>query len=102
MTSTPSLLGQYWHMALPGVVLAVITYLLIARLAIDVVFATRGDNPVFRLLRWLTSPFVRAVGAITPRVVPGPLVTACTIVWLFALRIVLVQVMAALAMRRMF
>jgi hypothetical protein len=44
---------------------------------------------------------VRAVGAITPGAVPGRLLSGCALVWIFAARIALVQVAAAMAMRRM-
>jgi hypothetical protein len=87
---------------LAGAALVVLTYLLLARLVIDVVFGDRGDNLLLVVLRRVTNPLVRAVGTITPRVVPGPLVTLCALVWVFALRIALVQVMAAMAMRRLF
>lgn len=90
-----------WYVQAPGLILAAISYLLIARLALDLVFGNRGDNLAFRALRRVTSPFVRLVGAITPRVVPGVLVTACAVVWIFAARIALIQVLAAMSMRRM-
>jgi uncharacterized protein YggT (Ycf19 family) len=89
-----------WYVQAPGLILAVISYLLIARLALDLVLGSRGDNLAFRALRWVTSPFVRLVGAITPRVVPGALVTACAVVWIFAARVALIQVLAAMSMRR--
>jgi YGGT family len=90
-----------WYVQAPSLILAFASYLLIARFVLDLTFGALGDNPVFRALRWLTNPFVRAIGTITPRVVPGPLVTASAIVWIFAARVVLVQVAAAIAMRRM-
>lgn len=98
MTSAQSF-GQYLA-GLPGVVLAVLSYLLIIRLVIDLVFPNANANLPFRVVRRVTNPLVHAVGAVTPRVVPGALVTLCAVVWVFALRIALVQVMAVLAMRR--
>jgi uncharacterized protein YggT (Ycf19 family) len=89
-----------WYVQGPSLVLAVLSYLLIARLILDLTGA-RGDNVVFRSLRWVTNPVVRAIGTITPRVVPGALVAGCALVWIFAARIALVQVAAAMAMRRM-
>jgi hypothetical protein len=89
-----------WYVEGPSLFLALLSSLLIARLALDLTFGTRGDNSVFRALRWLTNPVVRAVGAITPRVVPGALVTGCAVLWIFAARVALVQVAAAVAMRR--
>ena len=90
-----------WYVQGPSLVLAVFSYLLIARFVLDLAFGTRGDNVAFRALRWVTNPVVWAVGAITPRVVPVRLVAGCAVVWIFATRIALVQVAAAMAMRRM-
>lgn len=90
-----------WYVQGASLVLAVLGYFLLARLALDLIVGARGDNVVFRALRWVTEPIVRAIGAITPRVVPGPLVAGCALVWIFAARIALVQVAAAMAMRRM-
>jgi uncharacterized protein YggT (Ycf19 family) len=90
-----------WYVQAPSLILAVLSYLLIARLVLDLVFGSRGDNFAFRVLRRVTNPFVRLVGAITPRVVPGALVVACAVVWIFAARIALIQVVAAMSMRRM-
>jgi hypothetical protein len=90
-----------WYVQAPSLVLALLSYLLIARFALDLVFGARGDNVVFRALRGVTGPVVRAVGAITPGVVPVRLLSGCALVWIFAARIALVQVAAAMAMRRM-
>ena len=81
--------------------LAALSYVLIVRLALDLTFGASGNNLAVRALRWVTDPVVRGVGAITPRVVPLPLVTGCTLLWIFAARIALVQVGAAIALRRM-
>ena len=90
-----------WYVQGPSLILAALSYLLIARFVLDVTFGARGDNVVFRALRCVTNPIVRGVGAITPRVVPSRLVTGCAVLWIFAARIALVQVAAAMAMRRM-
>jgi YggT family protein len=89
-----------WYVEGPSLVLRVLSYILIARLCLDLTFGALGNNVVFRALTRLTDPVVRAVGVITPRVVPWPLVTGCAVLWIFAARIALVQVAAALAMRR--
>jgi hypothetical protein len=91
-----------WAAQAPGVVLAALSYLLITRFAWELVAGGRGGNSiVLRVLRALTDPFVRLAAAITPRLVPAILVTGCTVVWIFAARIALVQIMAAMAMLRM-
>jgi uncharacterized membrane protein len=89
-----------WYVEGPSLVLRILSYILIARLCLDLTFGALGNNVVFRALRWLTDPVVSAVGVITPRVVPSPLVTGCAVLWIFAVRIALVQVAAAMAMRR--
>ncbi|MBO0742337.1 MAG: hypothetical protein J2P51_13030, partial [Hyphomicrobiaceae bacterium] len=81
--------------------LAALSYVLIVRLAVDLTLGALGNNLAVRALRWVTNPVVRGVGAITPRVVPLPLVTGCALLWIFAARIALVQVGAAIALRRM-
>jgi hypothetical protein len=90
-----------WLMEGGSLALAVLSYVLIVRLALDLTFGALGNNVAFRALRRVTDPVVRAVGVITPRVVPPPLVTACALLWIFAARIALVQVGAAIALRRM-
>jgi len=91
----------FWLIEGAGLALAMLSYVLIARLALDLTFGALGNNVAFRLLRRVTNPVVRAVGVITPRVVPPALVTGCALLWIFAARIALVQVGAAIALRRM-
>ena len=90
-----------WLIEGASLALAALSYVLIVRLALDLTFGASGNNPAVRALRWVTDPVVRGVGAITPRVVPLPLVTGCALLWIFAARIALVQVGAAIALRRM-
>jgi hypothetical protein len=91
---------QLWYAQLPGILLAVLSYLLMVRFAWELVAGGRGDNIVVRVLRSVTNLAVRPVAAITPRLLPAALVTGCAVIWVYAARIMLVQVMAALAMRR--
>jgi hypothetical protein len=88
---------NYWYLYLPSLVLAVLIYLLIGRLALSPFL--RAENTAMRLLAAVTDPVVRTVGAITPRVVPFPLVIVFAIMWLSSARILLHQ---ALMARRMF
>lgn len=90
----------HWQLQVPRLLLALLTYLLIARLLLEGLFGARSDRTIVRGLCRLTNPVVGAVGAITPRVVPEPMLTLCAIVWVLAARMVLVQLSAALLMRR--
>jgi uncharacterized protein YggT (Ycf19 family) len=89
-----------WYLYGAGLALAAVSYVLIARAVVDLLFGSRGDNALFRGLRWVSAPFVAAARSITPRIVPGALVSTCALLWIFAARIALVQVAAALTMRR--
>jgi uncharacterized protein YggT (Ycf19 family) len=90
-----------WLIEGASLALAALSYVMIVRLALDLTFGALGNNPAVRALRRVTDPVVRGVGAITPRVVPLCLVTGCALLWIFAARIALVQVGAAIALRRM-
>jgi hypothetical protein len=87
----------YWYLYLPSLLLAVFIYLLMARLVLSLFL--RAENTLMRVLAVVTNPVVKTVGAITPRVVPSPLVIVFAIMWLLSARILLHQ---ALVARRMF
>jgi uncharacterized protein YggT (Ycf19 family) len=87
----------YWYLYLPSLVLAVFVYLLLARLVLSPFL--HAENVTMRLLAAVTDPVLKPVGAITPHVVPFPLVIVSAIVWLSSARILLHQ---ALIARRMF
>jgi hypothetical protein len=90
-------LFTYWYLNLPSLLLAVLIYLLVARLVLSLFL--RAENTLMRVLGAVTNPVVKTVGAITPRVVPSPLVIVFAIMWLLTARIILHQ---ALIARRMF
>ena len=89
--------ASYWYFQGPSLLLAVLIYLLVARLVLSLLL--HGENPVLRVLAALTNPVVKTVGAITPRVVPSTLVVVFAILWLLSARILLHQAYLA---RRMF
>jgi uncharacterized protein YggT (Ycf19 family) len=95
MPSASSL--SYWYFQGPSLLLAAFVYLLVARLALWPLVG--AGTPVMRVLAALTNPVVKAVSAITPRVVPSALVVVFAIMWLLSARILLHQVFLA---RRMF
>ena len=90
----------HWSLEIAGFALALLTYLLLGRLLLDVTRLPR-DRAIVRLVRRLTDPVIRAIGAITPRLVPAALLTPCALVWVLAVRVALVQVGALLALRRL-
>jgi hypothetical protein len=90
-----------WQLQIPSWILTLITYLLLARLLVVLTHGARSRGLLVRAIARLTNPVVRAVGTITPRVVPDALIIACAIFWVLALRIALVQLTAAMAMLRL-
>jgi len=89
--------SSYWYFHGPSLLLAALIYLLLARLVLSLLLG--GENLVMRALAAITDPVVKAVGAITPRVVPSALVVVFAIMWLLSARILLHQAFLA---RRMF
>jgi hypothetical protein len=87
-----------WQVQVPTGILALLTYLLLVRLVLELLFGAGSRTALVRAVVAVTNPLVRAVGAITPRVVPGVLLTACAIFWLLTARIVLVQLAQLMAM----
>jgi hypothetical protein len=92
--------AAYWSLRIPDLVLMVLIYALIARMGVDLVVGHERRNGVLTALDRVTRPVVGAVGAITPRAIPTALVTLCAILWLFAARLLLLQGMMLVAMRR--
>ena len=77
----------HWHFYLSNIVLAALIYLLLARLVISL--ALPADNALARYVRFVTDPLVKPVAALTPRVVPAPIVVGFAITWLLVARIIL-------------
>jgi hypothetical protein len=75
-----------WYVQGADWVLTATAYMLIVRFLLDLTFGRLGDNAIFRALKGITQPLVRAVGAITPRGGPGPRGTACARLWVFTAR----------------
>lgn len=86
----------YWYYHVPNLVLAALIYLLAARFLLALVSA---DNAVARLLAASTRPIVAVVGALTPRIVPLPLVILFAIAWLAAIRVALFVAVSATGAR---
>ena len=84
----------YWYLQVPNIILLAMITLLLVRLLLSLVL--NGGWGVMRLIGAITYPVMATVGAVTPRIVPQAGVVVCAVMWLAAVRTVLV--MAALAM----
>jgi uncharacterized protein YggT (Ycf19 family) len=76
-----------WHIQAINIFLAAMAYALVVRLLLSGV--VRNDLWLARLLAAITNPIIRPVAAITPRVVPPPIIIVFAVAWLFAARLLL-------------
>src|SRR5262245_3178410 len=90
-------LMKNWYYHLPDLLLAVASYLVVARLLLSVL--PIGQGFIVRTLGVLTAPVVAPVGAITPRLVPPPVLLLAVVAWLSAARVILRAGMAATGLR---
>ena len=97
MNATESFFA-YWYFHLPNLVLAALMYTLLGRLLLSVFFAPDSNAVVWRVFRQVTDPVLRAVGFVTPRMVPVGILLAFAVVWCLLLRMVLLIVFAALGL----
>ncbi|HEU0058734.1 MAG TPA: hypothetical protein VFR19_02565 [Hyphomicrobiaceae bacterium] len=86
-----------WYYHLPDMLLAAASYLVLARLLLSPF--PIGNSAVVRTLSALTAPVVAPVAAITPRLVPPPVVLLAVVAWLYAARIILRAGFAATGLR---
>jgi uncharacterized protein YggT (Ycf19 family) len=98
MMRSPGYLA-HWYYHVPDLILAVLVWLLIARLVLDLLPGRGSDNLLVRLVVGATDPIVACVGFITPRVVPPLLVIACAAAWLLAARVALFVAVSATGAR---
>src|SRR4029453_4693415 len=89
----------HWYYHVPDLILAALIWLLIGRLVLTLLVGADRGNPILRLLGPATGPLVKAVGAITPRLVPAGLVIVFAIAWLLAARIALFVAVSATGVR---
>jgi uncharacterized protein YggT (Ycf19 family) len=88
---------RHWPYHLADLLLAAFCYLVIVRLLLSPLATT--NNPMVRAVRALTQPLLAAVGAITPRMVPSPLLLLGALTWLYAARVILRAGVAATGVR---
>lgn len=95
----PLSLPAHWYYHVPDLILAVLIWLLLARLVVGLIPGFGSNNVAQRVLRAITEPVVAVVGAITPRLLPPVLVILCAVAWLLAARVALFVVVSATGAR---
>ena len=87
----------HWYLHGANLVLMTLICLLAVRLVLSL--AIGANNFVMRGLAAITAPVAVVVGAITPRIVPFPVVLLFAIGWLVAFRISLSMMALAMGVR---
>lgn len=87
----------YWYLQVPNLILLAMVLLLLMRLVLSPVLDDGGG--IMRLLKAITRPVTVCAGAITPRIVPQAGVIIGGIIWLLAVRTVLVMTALAMGIR---
>jgi hypothetical protein len=87
----------HWYLHGANLVLMTLICLLAVRLVLSL--AIGANNLVMRGLAAITAPVAVVVGAITPRIVPFPVVLLFAIGWLVAFRISLSMMALAMGVR---
>lgn len=73
----------------PNYILAVLTYTMLGRFVLSLLFANRPDVVIYKVFVQITDPVVKAVRVVTPAMVAPPLVLVLSLFWLTGLRIAL-------------
>jgi hypothetical protein len=92
----------YWYFHLPNFVLAALMYTLLGRALLSLFLDPDSSNYIWRFFCRITDPIVAAVALVTPKAAPQVVLWLFGVVWMFWLRVLLLNVFLALcAMPRM-
>jgi hypothetical protein len=80
-------LWTYWYFQLPNFVLAALMYTLLGRALLGMIVDPNSQNYIWRFFCRLTDPVVAAVALVTPKVAPPVIIWLFGVVWLFWLRV---------------
>ena len=82
----------YWYYHLPNFVLAALMYTLLGRALLALILEPASSNYIWRFFCRITDPVVAAVAPITPKAVAPVVIWLFGVVWLFWLRVLLLNV----------
>jgi hypothetical protein len=85
----------YWYYHLPNFVLAALMYTLLGRAVLGMFVDPDSPNYIWRFFCLITDPVVAAVAAVTPKAAAPVIVWLFGVVWLFWLRVLLLNVFLA-------
>jgi YggT family protein len=90
--STSNSLLVYWYFHLPNYVLAALMYTLLGRALLALIVEPHSSNYIWRFFCRITDPVVAVVAPITPKAVAPVVIWLFGVVWLFWLRVLLLNV----------
>lgn len=91
-----------WLLDAPNTILALLGAVMLLRLALELVPGRGRAGLAGRILSAVTDPVLAPVRAITPQIVPAPLVCIFAVCWLIAARMGWILVAAGLGLRTSF
>ena len=86
----------YWYFHLPNFVLAALMYTLLGRVLLGLIVQPHSSNYIWRFFCRLTDPVIGAVALVTPKATAPLLQWMFGFVWLFWLRVLLLDLFLAL------
>ncbi len=90
--STSNPIFVYWYFHLPNFVLAALMYTLLGRAILGLIVQPDASNYIWRFFCRVTDPVVAVVAVVTPKAAAPVIVWLFGVVWLFWLRVLLLNV----------
>ena len=87
-----------WYFHLPNFILAALMYTLLGRVLLGFFVDPNSQNYIWRFFCRVTDPVVAAVALVTPKAAPPLILWLFGVVWLFWLRVGLLDLFLAMGM----
>jgi hypothetical protein len=81
----------FWTFQVPNFLLAALMYTLFGRVLLGLMVDPSSTNYIWRFFCRVTDPFVRMVALVTPKAAAPVVIWLFGVVWLFWLRVLLLQ-----------
>lgn len=78
---------SFWYFHLPNFILAALMYTLLGRVLLSLMVGPDSQNYIWRFFCCITDPVVAGVALVTPRAAPSVILWLFGVVWLFWLRV---------------
>src|SRR5687767_751318 len=91
MTGVSYPILSFWYFHLPNFVLAALMYTLLGRALLGLIVGPDSQNYIWRFFCRITDPVVGVVAMVTPKATAPVIVWLFGVVWLFWLRVLLLN-----------